>query len=270
MIALVNSTTVVVKINTGPVKSRSGTHIQQNWFLYTHQYNTPYFDSACVRVNASGAVCLAASNDGDAGNPGVWWKIPTSYMTPDSCSRRCGVAKVCGDEDEEAEGRRQQRCERQKEEDLSFRDSCQEDILLEVYNTADMDTGMSIDGFEAERLGVLRIKLSDIWTQGISSQPAAGRIRAGSQPGAGEPRAGHADSTTMPAGYSDATLHACEAGEAETQQCRTDRWLGGIVSPSCSRQHNGSASADSGIPASDQYIVEARLEASWGGCTCGR
>lgn len=186
-------------------------------------------------------------------------------MTPHSCPSRGGVAKACGDKDNEAEGRLQQGCEPQKEEGLSFRDSRQEDILLEVYNTANMDTGQSIDGFEAERLGVLRIKLSDMWTQEICSKPAAGFKLADLQPGSGESHAGRAGSTTQ-ASHSDAASHACEA--AETQQCRTDRWFGGIVSPSCSFHHNGSASGN--VPLSGEYIVEARLEASWGGCTLGR
>lgn len=197
-------------------------------------------------------VCVAASGDDDAGNPGVLWEIPTSCVTP-HCPSHDRVAKDC--EDNQA----RQGCERQ--EDRSFRDSCQE-ILVEVYNTADIDTGLSIEGFEAEMLGVLRIKLSDIWTQEIRSSPAAGGILTDSQAGLGESCEGTAGSTKL-AGHSDA--HACDATET---QCRADRWFGGLVPPSSPCRLNSSASGDT--PASGDYVVEARLEASWGGCTLAR
>ena len=168
------------------------------------------------------------------------------------------MTRDCGDN--QAQGRLQE-CERQ--EDPSFQDSCQE-LLVEVYNTADMDTGLSIEGFEAEMLGVLRIKLSDIWTREIRYHPAAGCKLADTQAGLGESREGKVRST-QPAGHSDATSRACDVAET---QCRTDRWFGGIVPPSSSCQHNSNASG--GIPASGDYIVETRLEVTWCGCTLAR
>lgn len=193
-------------------------------------------------------VCVAASDDGDAGNPGVLWEIPTAWLTPHSCSGHHGVAKDSG------YNQARQGCERQ--EDRSFRDSCQK-ILVEVYNTADIDTGLSIEGFEAETLGVLRIKFSDIWTQEIYKL-------ADTQAGLGESREGKAGSTEA-ADHSDAILHSCDAAETP---CRTDRWFGEVMSPTSSCHHNSSASGDT--PASGDYIVEARLEASWDGCTLAR
>lgn len=203
----------------------------------------------------SGLVCVAASDDGDSGNPGVLWEIPTACVTPHSCPGHDGVAKDCG------HNQARQGCERQ--EDRSFRDSCLE-MLVEVYNAADIHTGLPIEGFEADTLGVLRIKFSDIWTQETRSRPAAGYKLADTQAGLGESREGKAGSTE--AGHSDAALHACDAAETP---CRTDRWFGEVMSPSSSCQHNCSASENTPA-ASGDYIVEARLEASWGGCTFAR
>lgn len=209
----------------------------------------------------SRAVCLAASHDGDAGNPGVLWDIPTLCVTPHSCPSHGGAAKDCGDNQARGDERR----EGSKRQGDDLRASCQQEITVEVYNTADMDTGLSIEGFEAEMLGVLRIKLSDIWTQEIRPHPTAGcQLADAQQAGLGESGEGKAGST-KPDGHSDATLHACDAAET---RCRTDRWFGGIVSPSCSFQHDSSVSGR--IPASGDYMVEARLEASWVGCALDR
>lgn len=141
-------------------------------------------------------------------------------------------------------------------------------LLLEFYNDANVgrDSGEPIEGFEAEALGVLRVNLSEFLMPNFDEQPAdhfdapedvpkrrsivscvgANRRNDGMGPDLGELRP-HAQKCT-------------QDGGAKSWQRTKERWVGGIVHPTCG-SHQGRHGADS---SSRGFVVEARLEMTWG------
>ena len=153
-------------------------------------------------------------------------------------------------------------------------------MLLEIFNASLPKTGSSIDSFDAEMLGVLRIKLSDLW-------PLVGTARYRGSVGEREICDMESESDCTLSGgnlseidttLTDATrddwlyVNASASGSSggvpvaqpepegsHLHHHRSDRWFGGVVSPlSSSPQRNKSPGAN-GTNAST-FSVEARLE----------
>lgn len=170
---------------------------------------------------------------------------------------RCDKHAHCG-ENQAHSGRQVQQ---QQEQNCTSPEESDE-ILFEMFDTAGRDTaGLPIEGFEAELLGVLRVKLSDIWVEESDHQTSS---CCSDVHGSLSDSAARRDDSTACAGRPDATAVYVD-GATETRR-RKDRWFGGIVSPSCSCQQ-GDANGNS--PASG-FFVEARLEVSWDGCRVQR
>lgn len=147
-------------------------------------------------------------------------------------------------------GRQQQVC--------SYGEDCAE-MLLELYNTPNADTGLPLDQFNTEALGVLRVKVSDILTQNVDVQ------RAGYVDGRGRLEKfaiGNSGLTTSCARSESPRRPECAYTAAETSWCRTDQWFGGVISPLCTHQRVESGD----LPSTGGFVVEARLEAIWVGC----
>lgn len=132
------------------------------------------------------------------------------------------------------------------------------DILLEIFNTSTLNAGLSIDGFDAELLGVLRVKLSDIWSRAPSTQYRACDDK---REVCGE--IGFRSNLT-PSSDSRSIAGTCkDLNQSEkSHRHRIDRWFGGIVSSSCSSPQGLRTRAANGTSA---FSVEARLEIIWGG-----
>lgn len=125
------------------------------------------------------------------------------------------------------------------------------ELLLEVYNTSDAEVGSSLSGFDAEKICVLRVKLSDVWGSNCHTPSGCGDMRRGSSAQATRL------ATSMPS--ADRWTRPVN-GDAETY-CHKDQWFDGVVSPSPS--HRDGTSSD--VQDIDGFIVEARLEFAWSG-----
>lgn len=151
----------------------------------------------------------------------------------------------------------------QKQEGVCRDADCTE-ITLEIYNRTDLDSGMSIEGFDTEMVGVLRVKLSDVFadhgvhTEGDSLQVVANGHAAATKPGG------------QPHDHPDASPNAeTRARLTRFLRHRRDRWFGGVLSPTFCSQDD--LSGDScGDNAASSVVVEARLEVAWDGCGTDR
>lgn len=148
---------------------------------------------------------------------------------------------------------------RQKQEGVCRGADCTE-VTLEIYNQTDIDSGMSIEGFDTEMVGVLRVKLSDMFadhgvhTRGDSLKVVANGPAAATKPG-GQP---HDHRDASPNSETRARL-------TRFLRHRRDRWFGGVLSPSFCSQDD-----PSGDCAASSVVVEARLEVAWDGCGTDR
>lgn len=195
-------------------------------------------------------------DEGDVSHSGVWWEIPRSWTNSPhdggSCHPRLGYGW------ENRQGKVPQ-----KQEGVCRAEDCAE-VALEIYNQTDLDSGMSIEGFDTEMVGVLRVKLSDMFadhgalTRGDGLQVAANGHAAPTKPGG------------QPQNHPDASPNAGTCTRlTKLLRHRRDRWFGGIVSPSISSQDDPGGDYG-GDYAASSVVVEARLEVAWDGCGTDR
>lgn len=173
----------------------------------------------------------------DVDNRGVFWEVPAPRTRSGSEDKPAGSGP---------------RVTRERPAD----DAGDEEVVLEIYNTTDTDTGLPIEGFDAQVLGVLKVSLSDLRGGEREARPPDG---ANSQ--------GRSGQTALESAFSMASVGVrpdC-TGRGEASWVRTDQWFGGVVSPACSYRHG--ASRDS--PVSGGFVVEARVEVVWRGCNNG-
>lgn len=174
------------------------------------------------------------------GNPGVWWNVPTSC-----------IDQQYGDRATAEEAHRTQLDQEQSQSSGLGLDNDNPDIVLEIFNTSTLKAGLSIDGFDAELLGVLQVKLSDIWSRACDDKRQA-YDEIGSR------------SNLMSSSDSRSIAGTCEDRNQprKSDRRRIDRWLGGVVTSSCSSLRGVRTRAANG---SSALFVEARLEIIWGG-----
>lgn len=193
-------------------------------------------------------LALEACEIGNAeGNPGVWWNVPTSC-----------IKQHCGDRATAEEAHWTQLDQEQYQSSGLDLDDDNSDIVIEIFNTSTLNAGLSIDGFDAELLGVLQVKLSDIWSRASSSQYRAcdDKRQACDEIGSRSNPTQSSDSRSIAGTREDRNQ------PKRSHRRRIDRWFGGVVASSCSPPRGVRTRAANN---SSALSVEARLEIIWGG-----
>lgn len=194
--------------------------------------------------------CPTELDSEDVENSGIYWQIPES-------SRKANFPGKEAPQVQERQGKVQGWLRR---EDY-------EDVLLEVYNTTDEDTGLPIEGFDAELLGVVRMKLPDLCADKCHTQPT-GDIDIKQE--GDEKTVGQVGSITPVDRTDTLQRQITDTGAnngARKRRCREDRWFCEVVHPPCCHRHS-SAGRDS--PVTRGIVLEARLEVIFSGCEVER